>query len=480
MKQMGATDAGFIYGERPHAPQHINMISFYDPSTVADGTISFEAFLASVQSRLHRARTFRQKVVRVPMDLDLPYWVEDPEFNIEFHVHKTTLRQPTSWGEFWAEVSAICALPLDQARPLWALHLVEGLIGLNGIPDGAFAIVLKVHHAAVDGVAGMEIFTALHDPSPDTLATQHELPWHGETDPSPRALLGRAALNLGRSARPLVSRVADAVPRIREVGKAKGYKVLAPPEGPPTRFNTTISPRRVIEARNFPLAELRRVKSSITNATLNDVALALVGGAMREYLLTKGELPEASLIALAPISVRTKEQGGAGGNEISGMMIPIGTDIADALDRVCAVRDATRQEKEIATAIGARTLTEISEALPGVLVGLSARATARNAGERGGPGPLQNTIVSNVPGPQQPIYCCGARMISLHTGGPLIDGMGIFQFINSYNGRLTLTVFACRDMLPDPAFYGACLDNSYAALIEVADRLLAEAAIAPE
>ncbi len=468
MQQLSGIDASFLYNEQVHAPQQICLISLYDPATAPGAQLSFEAIMENVASRLHLARAFRQKIVRVPLDVDLPYWIEDAEFDLSFHVHGTRLPEPGTWPQFWAQAATICATPLDRNRPLWELQVIDGLDSLDGVPPRTFAIILKVHHAAVDGVAGMEMFTALHDATPESESRQGADSWHAEATPSTLTMFRHAGANLGRNARPLAGRLIKAVPKMHRAARGGGLNRLtaASRDVPDTRFNGHVSPQRVLEARNYPLSKINQIKSAIPGATLNDVALALVGGALRAYLLAEGTLPELPLIAGVPISIRTTDQAGAAGNEISGMMIPLGTNIADPRERVLAIHEATRHAKEITDAIGARTLTEISAATPGALFGLAARATSLRE-SKGKTRRIQNTIVSNVPGPQQALYNCGARMISLYAAGPLSDGMGLFHLVASYNGRFTVTAFASSEMLPHSLRYGSCIDASYAALASV-------------
>jgi diacylglycerol O-acyltransferase len=467
VQHFNAMDAMFLYREQPHAPQHIAVISIYDPSTAASGEVSFEKLMTNVQTRLHLARTFRQKAIRVPMDLDLPYWVEDAEFDIEFHMRRITLPPPGDWAQFWSVVASTCAVPLDVRRPLWEIHVVEHLSAMTGIPSGSFATILKVHHAAVDGVAGMEMLSALHDPTADDAsrsdpaASETQTEWHPEDDPSDARLLRLAALNAARHALPLAGSIVKAVPAVRRA--TRGRDRDRPKKTFSTQFNAAISPHRVVDARTFSLAQIKRVKSAVADATVNDVALTLVGGALRRYLSTKGTLPIDPLIAAVPVSIRTSDQAGTAGNEISGMTIALGTHIEDPRERLTAIRDQTRNAKVFALALGARTLTEISALMPGALIGMAARATIRRP--EMGMERLIHTSVSNIPGPTSSLYTCGARMVRLHATGPLLDGMALFHVITSYEGTFTVTVFACRETLPDIDYYATCLDDSFASLL---------------
>lgn len=463
MQQLSAIDATFLYTESSRAPQHIAILSIYDPSTAPGGHVTFDDVVANTARRLHLSRTFRQKVVRVPLGLDHPYWVEDPDFDVKFHVRQTALAKPGDWHQLWLQTAGSTARALDSSRPLWELEFIEGLDRVAGLPDGSFAVLLKVHHAAVDGVAGIEILNAIHDPAavPEPVVVDEE--WKPEGEPSPSRLLRRAGINTAKKPLQMTRAMARAFPRMRRVAQGvKRDELTVPSEAPLTRFNGPISAHRSFDGRRFTLSDVKRVKAAVPGTTVNDVALTIVGGALRSYLSAKGELPVDSLLAVAPISVRTEEEHGQGGNQVSAMIVSLGTDCADPLERLAGVTAATQSSKELTNAIGARTLTDMSAAVPGAWLGLASRASTRAATK---PTRLRyNTIVSNVPGPQAPLYCCGARMTGLYGMGPLQDRQGLFHFISSYCGAFTISTLACQEMLPDAQFYGDCLDESFEAL----------------
>jgi WS/DGAT/MGAT family acyltransferase len=221
-----------------------------------------------------------------------------------------------------------------------------------------------------------------------------------------------------------------------------------------------VTPHRVIEGRRFDLAQMRAVKSAVEGATINDGVLATVGGALRRYLLSKGELPTESLLAMAPISVRSTEQKGAAGNQVSGMVVSLGTDVADPLERLAAVKTSTHQSKEFTAALGARTLTEYSQFIPGGLAALGARAASRFGMANQG-NPAVNCVVTNVPGPQHPLYFAGARLVTMMGMGPIGGGMGLIHPVTSYCGELVIAATSCREMMPDPGFYATCLEESF-------------------
>ena len=462
MQQLSGMDASFLYGETQNAHMAGAGLSIYDPSTAPGGRVTFKGILEFIEERLDAAKTFRRRLVRVPFDLDHPHWIEDPDFDLEFHVRHIALPKPGDWRQLCIQAARIMARPLDLNRPLWEFYVIEGLDRVEDVPPGSFAIVSKVHHAAIDGMAGMEMTSAVHELEPDTPAAPAASEWKPERAPSAGRLLAQAAMNntlkpmhfarvMGRSI-PTVGRVQ------RQLRRSPGSSPLLPV--PRTRWSGTVSAHRVIDGCRFPLSELRRMKRAVEGATINDVVLATVGGALRGYLIDKEELPEQSLVAMAPISVRSDREADAGGNMVSGMMTTLGTDIEDPLARLEAVRESTHRSKEFAEAVGARTLLEYAQLMPGGLVGLGARTSARlSMANR--MRPIFNTTVTNMPGPQQPLYLAGAQLVSMYGIGMIVEGMGLIHPVMSYCGDLTIAFTSCREMLPDPAFYASCIRNSF-------------------
>jgi WS/DGAT/MGAT family acyltransferase len=467
MQQLSGQDASFIYSERPHAPTHITSISVYDPSTAPGGEVTFAQIMDHLEARLHLARAFRQRVVRVPADLDHPWWIEDGEFDLEYHVRHIALPRPGDWNQFCVQAARLHARPLDLSRPLWEMYIIEGLDGIEGVPEGSFGYVLKVHHAAVDGKSGVEMITAIHTQSPEIVdAPPPGVPWRPEAEPSPLSLYARATLNAvripGRAMR-LATRLTPGVGRAMRTMQATGDR-QATEMAPGTRFNGPVTGHRVLDAEFFPFASLRAMRDLVPGATDNDVALSVVGGALRTYLAELGELPDGAMRAMTPVSVRTEAEKADLGNQVSAMIVSLATDIADPVERLAAVHRSTSGSKEVTEAIGARNLTELSQLAPGMLIGLGTRLGARFA-RRGGAS-LVNTVVTNVPGPRQPLYFAGARCVRTFGAGPVVDGMGIINIVGSYDDQFVLSFTACREMMPDPTRYAAALRDSFDELVD--------------
>ena len=468
MQQLSGLDASFVYFETPNAPMHVAALTIYDPSTAPAGRVTFKGILDDIDGRLHLSRVFRQKMVQVPLGLDHPYWVEDSNFDLEFHVRHIALPKPGDWRQLCIQVARLHSRGVDLSHPLWEVYVIEGLDNVEGVPPGSYAVLQKTHHAAVDGVSGMEIMSALNDVEPDAERPPDTGAWKPEPDPEPWSLLMRAGVNNVKRPMHFARVLGRTVPTLGRAQQRLRRDELKPPVVgvPRTRFNGKVSPHRVVDAAFLPLNEMRAIKAAEPGATINDAVLTVVGGALRRYLGAKGELPEQSLVAMAPISVRSQDQMKAAGNQVTAMLVLLGTDIADPRARLAAVRQSTHEQKEFSAAIGAQTLAGYSEFVPGGLAALAAR-TASRFEMVNRTIPMINTVVTNVPGPQVPLFSGGARLVRMTGLGPVADGMGLIHPIVSYCGELCISFTACREMLPDPAFYASCLRESFDELAQV-------------
>jgi diacylglycerol O-acyltransferase / wax synthase len=469
VRQLSGTDAGFLFFESNHTPLHIGSLIIYDQSAAPGGHVRFKDILAHFEARLRFAACFRQRLVEVPLGLDRPWWVEDPDFDLEYHVRHIALPAPGDWRQLCIQTARLLSRPLDMDRPLWEVTVIEGLNAVDGFPAGSFALVTKIHHAAIDGVSGAEIFAALHDLAPGAPRPGADT-WEPETLPSPAELLTRAAWHntvrpvqvsrmLVRS-KPLIDKLTGALPNPFQSAD-QGAKV------PITRFQRRVSAHRVVDGASFSLADVKAIRAKAPDATVNDVMLSVVGGALRRYLEDRGELPVETLVAMAPISIRPDNDRRSGGNQISAMFPKLGTHLADPLERLAFVHESTASSKEASKAIDAGLLTDYANHGPMRLAGLAARAYGRTALlERAGL--WFNTIVTNVPGPQVPLWMGSSKVLALYGLGPLIDGVGLFHTIFSYDGGVTITATSCREIMPDPEVYAACLAASFDELHQAA------------
>lgn len=463
MHQLSGLDQGFLYLETPNSPMHIAGLCFYDPST-ATAPFSFEAIRNGVEQRLHLARTFRQRLVEVPFSLDRAYWIEDPDFDLDYHLRHVAVPSPGDWRSLVTMCSRILSHPLDRARPLWEFYVIEGLDGIDWLPKGAFATLIKIHHAAIDGVSGNDILFALTDLTPE--GRNIEPPrkrWVPERVPSTAQLLLRtAATGIAAPFKllELVPRIASTV--ITSVARLPQYREDPPPapfQAPKTPLNVPISPQRVWDGTVLSLEAVKRVRKAVEGATVNDVILTICAGALRRWLLKRDALPEKSLIAFAPISVRNEDEKGALGNQVSGMLVSIATDVADPLARLAAVHENTKKSKSLTNAIGARNLTDYSRFVPSATAALATRLYTRMK-VADAHAPIFNCVITNVPGPQIPLYSLGAQMTAQIGFGPIFDGMGLLIAIFSYNGTISIGVNSCRRIMPDIADFVDYLGES--------------------
>lgn len=470
MQQLSGMDASFLYLETANSPMHIGGLCIYDPSTAPGGKVSFKQILANTLARTKRVAAMTNVLVTVPFGLDHPYWKADGNFDHEFHIRHIALPKPGDWRQLCIQVSRLHARPLDRTRPLWEMYVIEGLDKLEGYPKGCFAVLTKIHHAAIDGASGAEITAAIHDLSPSQTVEPDALSVISERSPSTLELLLRTQLNNIKQPMRMLSVVKDSMPGISRFvsGLAKG-ELERVTDIPRTRFNRNISPHRVFDAVTFDFQDIRAIKNSIADVTVNDVALSICGGALRKYLSDKNELPAESLAAMAPINVRTKDKQGTAGNQVSQMTVRVRSDIEDAAKRLAAVHEGTRRAKELTNAIGAKTMTDYTQFIPSTLTASAARLSSR-LGLANRISPTYNCVITNVPGPPIPLYYSGAQMLSTFGLGPPIDGTGLFHAIGSYCGTFTIAICCCREMIPDPAFYAQCLQDSFDELLASANK----------
>jgi WS/DGAT/MGAT family acyltransferase len=461
MNPLSELDTLFLNLETKTTPMHIGSLSIYDQSTAPEGRLRFTDILKFYSSRLNRAKVFRRRLVKVPFNLGNPYWIEDPDFNIEFHIRHIALPQPCDWRQLSILVARLFARPLDLNKPLWELYVIEGLQNLEGVNPNSFALLHKVHHSAVDGVSGAEILAATHDIVPSfTMPVGDEPdPWQPDTVPSELAMyingtiqMAKMPVKYSRYARDFSSRWLNARKWFRS-----GDHHLA--NAPATRFNCDVSPHRVFDGVRFELDVIKKIKNKVKGSTVNDVIVSICGGGLNKYLQAKGEKDSESLLAMMPKSVRSSAEMKDEGNQISVMRVAVGSHIDDALDRLNYVKHTTSNAKELLSILGdnvvAETIALISPALS-KLTGSALMSLGLSESVR----PF-NTVVTNVPGPTIPLYFMGCEMQEFYGMGPAASGLGLFQVVFSYNGIVSIGFTSCRDMLPDPAFYAQCLEQSY-------------------
>ena len=465
MRQLSEHDAAYIYSDSAHANSNVTLLHIYDQSTAPGGKVRFKQVLAHVESRLGQLPVFREKIRRVPLDLDYPYWIEDESFDIEYHVRHIALPKPGDWRQFCIQAARIHARPLDLQRPLWEMYVIEGLDSFLDLPAGSFAVLLKVHHAAIDVARGNEITTLLHDLAADSPPPGPPAPWFPEAAPGNLGLLMRAGFNVAtfplRMAQPLRRNWATVKSAARTF---TGEFLGRPQEFPLTRFNSEVSPHRVFETRRFALQDFKAIRGLADGATVNDVVLAVCAGGLRRYLDLQGELPEESLVAAAPVAVRAiGDKAGAAGGEakFSWVRLELGTDIADPVERLAAVRALSSSSEVMAQAVSARELIDLAEHAPSAAIAVTSKMLRSASALLGNWAPLANCAITNVPGPQVPLYLHGARLTYLSAIMPISDGMGLVFSVTSYSEMISISFTGCYEQLPDPEVFAQCLRDSF-------------------
>ena len=461
LQQLSPLDASFVYMETPATPMHIGSLALYDAKESPVAPLTEKKILTFFGDRLAQWSKTRQRLVKVPLDADYPYWIEDRDFDLSYHIRRIGLPSPGSIEELHRLAARIFSRPMDMTRPLWEIYVIDGFDESQGLASGSFALLTKSHHAAVDGASGIHLIELLHDlqaqPRKVAALTKPQL---ADAYPGNMELMVRTGINNLRQPFRFAKLLARSGRTVSETLKHfKPGEVPTPQAVPKTRFNGKVSPQRVMRWSSFAVSDISALRESVSGASINDAILTICAGGLRNYLQAKQELNRASLIAMAPINVRSEEDKAAAGNQVSAMFVPIGTDIADPIKRLSAVRKATRASKKLGTALGAKSLTDYSRFVPAFTQALAARlASSMAASSR----PVFNLTITNVPGPQVPLYSMGARMLNTLGMAPLAQGMGLIMPITSYCGEITIGFTSCRDMVPDPDFLKTCIEDSYA------------------
>ena len=464
MRQLSGCDAFFLYSDKPGRHQHLSTIYLYDPSSVPGGGPDFQRILEHVYDRIGTSRIFRQRLVQVPLNVDYPYWIHDEHFDLEFHVRHIALPKPGDWRQFCILASRLHARPVDMHRPVWEMYVIDGLDNVAWLPEGAFAVLVKVHHVALDDVTEDDFTVALHDleAAPETEETRRR--WFSEKEPGTAQLLALAWFN---NTIKLVQSGQSLFDRIPGIGanpvKPDDVLHFDQESAPKTRFDDRVSPHRVLAPFTFDTSELEVINSALPDATLNDVIFSVCGGALRRYLADKNELPARSLYALVPLHVHGEDLEGVPGHRVQLIRIRLMTNVEDPLERLAMVRE-DMQEARALKPISAQELAEMQDVLPSAAMTLAARAIGAEAGPGRRYRDNHNTVISVHPGPSRPLYLCGAKLVGYTSMGALMDNLGLNHTATIYDGKVTIAPVCDRRMMPDPAFYFECLRESFDAL----------------
>ena len=468
MRQLTSLDAQFLAMESSRTHGHVSGLAIYDPSTAPGGTLRREDVCRLISSRLHMLPPFRWKLAEVPFGVDHPYWVEDPEFDLDFHIRESAIPPPGDDRALANTVARIAERPLDRAHPLWTMYVIHGL------PEGRVAVLTKVHHAAVDGVSGAEILQAIVDLGPEGRDPKDLPPApegdSGERVPGRLEMLGRGLLGMPRQPvralrqLPRIPNLADVpgvqqLPGVRTVGAiaAQAQRILSAGDGadilgprpvsvPRTRFNGEISRHRRFSFGSLPLDRIKAIKNEL-QISVNDVVVTICATAVREFLLARDELPEEPLVSMVPVSVRTPEQTGTFGNKVSAMIVPIPTDVDDPRERLLTAHDTLSVAKTRHKAVPATLMQDVTQFIPPALHGRASRLTMQLSAHVGPP-PI-NLVISNVPGPPIPLYFAGAQLQAHFPVSVITDGVGLNITCMSYMDHVDFGVVVDREMAED-------------------------------
>jgi diacylglycerol O-acyltransferase / wax synthase len=465
MKQLTGLDASFLYMETPTTFGHVNGIGIYQrPTPDFD---PYEHVYAKFGSMVGKVEPMRRRLAEVPLRLDHPYWFDDPEFDLDFHIRQIGLAPPGGADQLAEQVARIVGRPMDRTRPLWEVYVIEGLA------DGRWALLTKYHHATIDGASGMILLNMLTDPDPNAPPPEPGEPWTGEPMPTDMALLSRTLRNLAanpaksirlqlRIAKSIadaagVTSVSGAIKQARALvktvanqgGEDKSTSRVRLPmtSAPPTPWNKTITPHRRFAMRGTSLENIKRLKEA-TGGTVNDVVMAICAGALREYLLRHDALPDGPLRAMVPVSIRTGNETDPWTNRVSGIVADLPTNCADPLERVARCREAMSVAKKQFELVPAEALVDLAQFASPVVAASAMRLASRLKLADRITMPA-NIVISNVPGPRQALYFAGAKMDNYIPVSIVTDGMGLNITVHSYLDRLDFGLISDRELVPD-------------------------------
>ena len=467
MQQLSGLDNSFLVMEAGGQLGHVGSLIFFDGSEVGGRKIK-DALRATIEDRLHLLGPYRRRLVEVPLDLDRPFWIEDPDFDMDFHFRHIAVPPPGDDQQVSELISRIHARALDRSRPLWEIYVIEGLA------KGRVALYTKIHHCTIDGVSGAQMTQVLldQDPEGDVVPLPKE-PWQPDVLPRTSEMVarglagvitqpGRLARTAYRTARGLWENSEAATAAARAIGldrlplaggifRTTGPEVDADriPQAPAPRtpFNRSITPHRRFCFFSMSLPRFKAVKNTL-GVTLNDIVMAVSASALRSYLEERGELPEDPLIAMVPVSVRSESESNEYANRVTSILGELATDEADPLLRVERIHRAMARSKRMQQAMPATMLTDWTEVATPAILAQAARIAARTK-ILDRLNPPFNVIISNVPGPRESLYCGGAEMETYYPVSAIAEGQGLNITVISYKDRLDFGIIACRELVPD-------------------------------
>ena len=448
IQQVSGQDATFLYAESPSSPMHVATL------TIVEGSIEFNDFKEIVASKLHLIPKFRKRLLNVPLNLDYPYWVDDPNFDIDLHINRLKLPDPSNWKTLREMTSAIFSSPLDLRRPLWSISFIEGLDEVSQVPKGSIAIVSKIHHVMIDGSSGVGIMGILFDKNKEDKNKKPAptRPYEPESLPDGISLLLKSSYGFFKNplkVPKLIGETAFSLLKGKMKSQLNSKKSIHKNSfsTPKTIFNESVSPRRTWGTAILAFDRINTLRK-IMDVSVNDLILAICAGGIRKYLEEKEKLPVQPLVANVPISIRVKGDKQKMDNQISNMLVKIATHIKDPIKRLEYIQEQTNMGKSRHKAVGAKALSKMADAVPFGLANLAAGLYTRyNIKEFHRP-PF-NVTITNVPGPQNPLYLKGHKIVGIFGLTPVLDGFGLIIAAFSYNGIVSITTTSDAKTMPD-------------------------------
>jgi diacylglycerol O-acyltransferase / wax synthase len=473
LQQLTGLDAAFLALETPKTTGHVGGVSVLDAKNAPE-PLTLELLTSVMGERLPLVPVLRRKLLNVPLGLDQPYWIDDPDFDIEYHIREIALPRPGSQAQLTEQVARLHARPLDRSRPLWEIYLITGLAKKRA------AVYTKIHHSAIDGVSGAELLTVLLDLKPEGREVPAAEPFAPARPPGPASMALLAATRLAwrpaqtvRVTNEMIRVMPTLAPTISSfVGGMLGLnrgdgEVITTRLGsaPVTPFNGPITQHRRAAFRSLSLDSVKSVKNAF-GVSVNDVVLAMSAGALRRWLADHHALPEAPLITMIPVSIRDPAGQGALGNKVSAMLAMLPTNIADPAERLVAVHAATELAKSQQATIPQGLVDQVSDFAPPALTARAARVVfATGLLHRV---PPFNLTISNVPGPNMPVYLCGAQLLAHYPLSVITDGQGLNITVIGYLGQLHFGLTSCRELVPDIEVMAGYLGDELDLLLEAA------------
>lgn len=447
MQQLTAMDNMFLRMENKRVPTHVSSLLMLDPRTSGKDW-GIDDVRQLIQNRIHLVPPMRRRLAYVPGNIDHPYWIEDADFDINFHLRHRALPRPGNNKQLEDLICHLFMRTLDRTRPLWEIYLIEGL------ENGGMALFTKMHHACIDGVSGLEIMSTLLDLSPKIRSVAPAAEWHGEPEPASGELLKRALKNYLAMPSKFINLLPQAVSSARSMTKM-AYSGVSRDEmpnsvfdAPRSLFNKPASTNRRFAFESIPLADIKSLKDAF-ECSLNDMVLALCAGALRRYCIENKTLPKKALLTMVPISVKNETTKGQAGNHVSAMICSLGTHLADPVERLQAVIKSSNQGKATHKMVGATAMMDWSQFASPALLGLADSLIYR-MGVGNIKVPMFNVAISNVPGVRVPLYWAGAKVLSNYPMSVTTDNMGINITLVSYMDNVDFGITVDSSIVPDP------------------------------